>query len=155
MLHSIILNSTHPARHVAVAESLRAAQITARLLAERFPGSSFSYKAGSVFELADCHPHVRDCALSFEVQRLVSDELKAEAGNPQDLPKWRVFFYDSRATVHGCWQVNAYLDHDLSVIRKCEVDGTLRGTAALFTCQPTPAELTDMLNAFLSGEAVA
>lgn len=37
MLHSVILNSTYPARHVVLAEGQRAAQITARLLAERFP----------------------------------------------------------------------------------------------------------------------
>lgn len=155
MLHSVILNSTYPARHVVLAEGQRAAQITARLLAERFPGSNFSYVAGGAFERADCHPSMRDCALSFEVQRLVFNELKAEVGNPQDLPKWRVYFYDSRATVHGCWQVNAYLDHDLDVIRKCEADETLRGSAALFVSHPAPADLSDMLNAFVASEAAA
>ena len=72
MIHSVHLQPVFPKRFVCHVDTLRAAQITARLLAERFPGMVFGYDEGPDCRSGDCHPSIRDSALSHEVQQLVA-----------------------------------------------------------------------------------
>ena len=74
MIWSLYLLSVTPRRFVIHTEKERAAQITARLLAERHPGMAFGYEDGPDFRHGDCHPSIRDSALSVEVQQLVAAE---------------------------------------------------------------------------------
>lgn len=154
-LHSVIQTNVHPSQHVVLVESLRAAQTIAKLLAERFPQSSFSYEIGGAFNRADSHPAMRDSALSFEVQNLVKKELATETGNPRDMPKWQVCFFDSRNTAHKCWQVSATLDHDTEVLKRIKVDPTFRGSEVVFTDYPTPETTVLMLDAFVARQEAA
>lgn len=154
-LHSVIQTNVHPKQHVVLVESLRAAQIIAKLLAERFPQSSFSYENGGAFNRADSHPAMRDSARSFEVQNLVKQELAAETDNPNDLPKWIVSFFDSRETVHKCWQVNSTFDHDTQAIKRIKSDPTFRGSQVIFADYPTPETTVLMLDAFAAQQEAA
>lgn len=154
-LHSVIQTNVHPKQHVALVESLRAAQTIAKLLAERFPQSSFSYEIGGAFNRADSHPAMRDSALSFEVQNLVKKELESETGNPHDLPKWIVSFFDSRKTIHKCWQVSATLDHDNEALRRIKADPNFRGSEVIFADYPAPETTVLMLDAFAASQEAA
>ena len=137
MICYVCLVSTFPRRHVLHTESERAAQITARLLTERFPGMAFSYDVGPDCRHGDCHPSIRDGALSLEVQRLVAAELVIEAeGNPKGLPKWCAFQY-------GNGGVSAYRDHDLRAVEMCRRDFDVVQERAIYAHDPSPDEVLD------------
>ncbi|PZX14167.1 hypothetical protein LX81_02966 [Palleronia aestuarii] len=137
MIHSIHLLSVFPKRFVCHADTGRAAQITARLLAERHPGMTFGYDEGPDCRHDDCHPSIRDSALSFEVQHLVAAEMILEAAaNPMGLPKWCAFQYRNGG-------VEAHPDHDLRAVEMCRRDFDVVGERAIFARQPTPAEVLD------------
>ena len=88
MTYSFDLLSVFPKWHVIHARTLRTAQFTARLLAERFPGTTFGYGQSPDVRHCDCHPSIRDSALSVEVQQLVAPEIAFEAAaDPEGLPK--------------------------------------------------------------------
>ena len=146
MTFSVCLISVHPWQHVAHLETERAAQIAARLLAERFPGSAFSFYPGPDVQRPDCHPSIRDSALSFEVQRLIAAELVIEeAVNPDRLPKWSAFRYRDGG-------VSAYRDHDLPVIETCRRDPDVIEERPIYARSLAPQ---DVLDCFRTGEDAA
>lgn len=113
MIYSVYLLSAFPRQHVIYTETERAAQITARLLAERHPGMTFGYQDGPDFRNGDCHPSIRESALSVEVQQLVAAEMVLEAtANPKDMPKWCAFQYRSGGVV-------THSDHNLRAVEMC------------------------------------
>ena len=137
MCFSVCLISVRPRRHVIHVETERAAQITARLLAERHPGMAFGYGPGPDFRYGDCHPSIRDGALSLEVQRLVAAELVIEAeANPKGLPKWCAFQYRNGG-------VSAYGDHDVWAIEMCRRDSDVVQERAIYVHDPSPDEVLD------------
>ena len=137
MIYSVCLVSVDPHRHVSHTESARSAQITARLLAERFPGMSFSYEPGPDLVHGDCHPSIRDSALSVEVQRLVEAELVIEAAtNPKSLPKWCAFQHRNGGVV-------AHPDHDRRAVEICRRDCDVVQERAIYAVYPTPDELLE------------
>ena len=137
MIYSVCLVSVDPHRHVIHTECARSAQITARLLAERFPGMSFSYEPGPDLAHGDCHPSIRDSALSVEVQRLVAAELVIEAeANPKGLPKWCAFQHRNGGVV-------AHPDHDLRAVEMCRRDFDVVQERAVYAVYPTPGEVLD------------
>ena len=135
--YSICLISDFPRRHVVHVETARAAQITARLLAERFPGMAFGFGEGPDCRSGECHPSIRDSALSTQVQRRVEAELMLEAdANPCGLPKWCAFQYRDGG-------VCAYHDHDLPILQRCRQDIDMVQERAIFSVHPTTDELLD------------
>lgn len=126
-----------PRRFVIHSEKDRAAQITARLLAQRFPGLAFGYEPGSDVRHGDCHPSIRDSALSAEVQRLVAAEIALEmAANPKGLPKWCTFRYRNGG-------VAAYREHDLRAVEMCRRDFDVVQERAIFAVYPSTDEVLD------------
>ena len=137
MIHAIHLLSVFPKQFVCHADTGRAAQITARLLAERFPGMTFGYEEGPDCRHGDCHPSIRDSALSFEVQQLIAAELVLEAAaNPKGLPKWCAFQYRDGG-------VCAYRDHDLKVVEKCRQDFDVVQERPIYAVYPSTDEVLD------------
>ena len=147
---SVMQIDRYPAAYVAATGSARSAQILARLVGERCPGNVFGIRDTADFYGPKSNGFIRDCAWSFEVQRLAADELMAEADdNPDQLTKWYVYFYDSGAGKYR-FKVNAYLDHDLRVRAKCEADPELIGKEVIYGESPTMETLYLMLDAFTS-----
>lgn len=145
---SVVQIDMHPAPYVAATGSARSAQILARLVAERCPGNVFGIRDTADFKGPKSNGFIRDCARSFEVQTLAAQELMAEADdNPDQLPKWHVYFYDSGAGENR-FTVNAYLDHDLRVRAKCEADPALAGRAVVYGDGPSMETMYLMLDAF-------
>ena len=137
MIWSVYLLSMTPRRFVVHSDKERAAQITARLLAERHPGMAFGYEEGPDFRYGDCHPSIRDTALSFEVQQLVAAELALEAAaNPKRLPKWCAFQYRNGG-------VEAHPDYDLRAVEMRRRDFDVVRERAIYARQPTPAAVLD------------
>lgn len=137
MAYSVLLISQHPHRHIVHVETERSAQITARLLAERFPGIAFSYAKGIDLRHCDSHPAYRDSATSFEVRRLVEAELVMEAeANPKGLPKWCAFRYRNGG-------VSAYRDHDRRAVEMCRRDFDMVQERAIYAHEPTSDEVLD------------
>ena len=137
MIYAIYLLSVTSKSFVIHTEKERAAQITARLLAERHPGMAFGYEDGPDFRHGDCHPSIRDSALSAEVQQLVAAEIVMEAeANPKGLPKWCAFQYRNGG-------VAAHPDHDLSAVELCRRDFEMAQERAIYTRQPTPGDVLD------------
>ena len=137
MTFSVILISVHPSRYVVHQETARGAQITARLLAERFPGMAFSYAEGVNLRHGDSHPAYRDSARSFEVRRLVEAELVMEReANPEGLPKWCAFQYRNGS-------VSAYRDHDLRAVEMCRRDFDMVQERAIYARYPSTDEVLD------------
>ncbi|WP_207100895.1 hypothetical protein [Paracoccus shandongensis] len=138
----------HPAPYVAATGSARSAQIGARLVAERCPGNVFGIRDTADFKGPKSNGFIRDCARCVEVQTLTAQELMAEENdNPDQLPKWHVYFYDSGAGENR-FTVNAYLDHDLRVRAKCEADPALAGHAVVYGDGPSMETMYLMLDAF-------
>ena len=130
MIFCVCVCSVHPRQHVIHVEGERAAQIVARLLGERFPGTAFTVYPGPDFTRSDCHPSIRDSALSVEVQHLVAAELVIEAAaNPDGLPKWLAFQYRDGG-------VSAYLEHDLPVVTRCRRDPETIQERAIYAHRP-------------------
>ncbi|WP_299821981.1 hypothetical protein [uncultured Jannaschia sp.] len=137
MIWSVFLLSMTPRRFVVHSDKERAAQITARLLAERHPGMAFDYEEGPDFRHSDCHPSIRDTALSVEVQNLIAAEITLEAvANPKGLPKWCAFQYRNGG-------VCAYRDHDLRVVAMCRRDFDVVQERAIYTVYPFTDEVLD------------
>ncbi len=137
MIHSIHLLSVFPKRFVSHTDTARAAQITIRLLAERHPGMAFGFDEGPDCRHDDCHPSIKDSALSAEVQRLVAAEIALEAAqNPQGLQKWCAFQYRNGGVV-------AHPDHDLRAVEMCRRDFDVVQERPIFSHHPTPAEVLD------------
>lgn len=139
MTFAVCLTSTSPWRFVINTQTARSAQIAARLLAERFPGMDFDYLAGPDIEHGDCHPSIRDCATSFEVERLIDVELVLEKSvNPDGHSKWIVF----RDRNGG---VTAWPDHALREIEACRRDDNEIDERSLYAAHaPSPNELFDL-----------
>ena len=137
MTFSVLHISVHPARYIVHVDTERAAQITARLLAERFPGMAFSYAAGIDLRYGDSTPAYRDSATSFEVRRLLRAELASEArANPDGLPKWCAFQYQNGG-------VSACRDHDLRVIEMCRRDAEMVRERAIYAVYPSTDEVLE------------
>jgi hypothetical protein len=137
MTFGVLLISQHPRRHIVHVETERGAQITARLLAERFPGMAFSYAEGIDLRHGDSHPAHRDSATSFEVRRLVEADLILEAAaNPEGLPKWCAFQYRTGG-------VSACRDQDLRAVEMRRRDFDVVRERAIFARQPSTDELLD------------
>ena len=151
---SVVQIDMHPAPYVAATGSARSAQILARLVAERCPGNVFGIRDSADFKGPKSNGFIRDCARSFEVQTLAAQELMAEADdNPDQLPKWHVYFYDCGAG-ESRFTVNAYLDHDRRVRARCEADPTLVGRDVIYGDAPTMETLYLMLDAFAARQEV-
>ena len=152
---SVVQIDMHPAPYVAATGSARSAQILARLVGERCPGNVFGIREGAIFGGPNSNGFIRDCARSFEVQRIAAEELFSEADeNPDQLEKWHVYFYDA-GTGKFRFTVNAYLDHDLRVRAKCEADPELVGRAVVYGDQPNMETLHLMLDAFAAKQEAA
>ena len=137
MTFSVCQICVHPRRHIVHVEPERHAQITARLLAERFPGMAFSYEDGPDFRHGDCPPAIRDSALSVEVQQHVAAETLLEAAaNPDGLPKWCAFQYRGGA-------VCTYRDHDLRAVEMCRRDFEMVRERAIYAVYPSTDEVLD------------
>lgn len=137
MTYSVLLLSQHPRRHIVHVDTERGAQITARLLAEWFPGMAFGYAEGVDLKHGDGHPAYRDSATSFEVRRLVEAELVMEVeANPEGLPKWCTFQYRNGG-------VSAYRDHDLRAVEMCRRDFDTVRERAIYARYPTPDEVLE------------
>ncbi|WP_299821222.1 hypothetical protein [uncultured Jannaschia sp.] len=137
MIWSVFLLSMTPRRFVVHSDKERAAQITARLLAERHPGMAFGYEEGPDFRHSDCHPSIRDTALSVEVQNLIAAGIAIEAvANPKGLPKWYAFQYRNGG-------VCAYRDHDLRVVEMCRRDFDVVQERAIYAVYPSTDEVLD------------
>ena len=152
---SVVQIDMHPAPFVAATGSARSAQILARLVAERCPGNVFGIRDSADFKGPKSNGFIRDCARSVEVQALAAQELMAEADdNPDQLPKWHVYFYDSGPGKYR-HKVNAYLDHDVRVRTKCETDPELIGRAVIYGDMPSMETLYLMLNAHVTQRTAA
>ncbi|SCY89957.1 hypothetical protein [Paracoccus tibetensis] len=152
---SVVQIDMHPAPYVAATGSARSAQILARLVGERCPGNVFGIRDKAEFFGPKSNGFIRDCARSFEVQKIAADELMAEADdNPDQLTKWHVYFYDSGAGDYR-FKVNAYLDHDLRVRAKCEADPELIGRGVVYGDGPTMETLYLMLDALTASRETA
>lgn len=137
MTFSVCHISVNPRRHIIHVETERRAQITARLLAERFPGMAFSFEPGPDLRYGDSTPAYRDSATSFEVRRLVEAELVMEAqANPEGLPKWCAFQYRDGG-------VCAYRDHDLRIVERCRRDFDVVQERAIYAHDPSTNEVLD------------
>lgn len=137
MTFAVCLISVDPWRHVVHIDTERAAQIAARLLAERFPGSAFSYVPGPDLQRGNCHPSIRNSATSFEVRLLIETELVAEArANPDGLPRWCAFR-------HRNGSVCVYSDSDLRVVEVCRRDLDMVQERAIYARYPIPDEVQD------------
>lgn len=152
---SVKQSNIWPAAHVAAYDTERAAQITARLLGERFPQSSFTVREGDAFGGPDCAPGIRDCARSFEVCNLTRKELEAEAAeNPDQLAKWHVFIFRGKSRKFPL-QIGAYLDHDLPVLARCKADPDLVAQESYYGEWMGPGELGDWLDDFKARQSAA
>lgn len=122
-----VQSNLHPSAFVRCVDYQREGQIIARLLAERFPGSSFSVEEGGAFNKPDAHGSIRDCAHSSEVEQITRNKIQVEIiDNPERKLKWHVYFFD-QGEGENRHKVSAYLDHDLKVRRECETDPHLAG----------------------------
>ncbi|SDE83625.1 MAG: hypothetical protein DI616_14575 [Paracoccus denitrificans] len=154
--YSVLQSDHQPGAFVITVVSARAAQIYARLLAERFPGNKFAIQEGGAWGAPDCHPSIRDSARSFEVERLAATMLKRDAEtNPEGLAKWHVYFLrrpDTAATT----RCRAYADHDTPMRSRTFSSPDYIGTAIFYGDLPTPHDIGVMLEDFkASKEATA
>lgn len=154
--YSVLQSDHQPGAFVITVVSARAAQIYARLLAERFPGNKFAIQEGGAWGAPDCHPSIRDGARSFELERLAAAMLTHDAEmNPEGLPKWHVYFLRS-AHAPAATLCRAYADHDTAMRSRTFSSPDYLGTAIFYGDLPTPHDLGVMLEDFqASKEAIA
>ena len=154
--YSVLQSDHQPGAFVITVVSARAAQIYARLLAERFPGNKFAIQEGGAWGAPDCLPSIRDGARTFELERLAAEMLKRDADtNPQGLAKWHVYFLRS-AHAPAATLCRVYADHDMAMRSRTFSSPDYLGTAIFYGDLPTPHDLGVMLEDFLaSKEAIA
>lgn len=142
MAYSVLQISCYPNAVVCTVDSLRGAQIIARLLNDRFPEVQFSYDDWSDFGLPEAATEIRVAAAAVEVLYRMQTELEAERDiNPGSLPKWLAFRFTDG--------VSTYLEHDW-IVARCLADPSLVEVTEIYSEHPTLEEMLALFAAPLT-----
>ncbi len=105
-----------------------------RFLNERYPELSFGVETAKSSKPGLCDPDILITTHSRMLRDRVCRALREETGNPRDMPKWIVFFYDRGVTSdQHRWSWNACPEHDTEAVRRCRPGSGLSGTAEMFS----------------------